>query len=75
MPYPAACSPQAWASGAPLLCMRAMLGLDARDGQVTVDPRLPEAIGRFGVNGLTALGTRWELEAAGRRGHVRLARL
>jgi glycogen debranching enzyme len=52
IPYPTACSPQAWATGAPLLFLRAMLGLDARDGQVTVDPNLPEDVGRFAVTGL-----------------------
>jgi glycogen debranching enzyme len=75
VPYPAACSPQAWASGTPLLCMRAMLGLDARDGRVTVDPRLPDGIGRVSISGLTAFGTRWDVEAAGPRGHVRLSPL
>src|SRR5262249_14731202 len=30
--YPTACSPQAWPAGAPLLSLRSMLGLDARDG-------------------------------------------
>ena len=45
--YPTACSPQAWASGTPLLLIRAMLGLEAIDGQLIVDPAVPEAIGRL----------------------------
>jgi len=45
--YPTACSPQAWASGTPLLLIRAMLGLEAVDGQLIVDPAVPEAIGRL----------------------------
>jgi glycogen debranching enzyme len=45
--YPTACSPQAWASGTPLLLIRAMLGLDAKDGELIVDPAVPEAIGRI----------------------------
>ncbi len=49
VPYPTACSPQAWATGAPLLLLRAMLGLEARDGQVTLDPALPDAIGRVTI--------------------------
>ena len=44
VPYPTACSPQAWATGAPLLLLRTMLGLDARDGKVTIDPHLPDEI-------------------------------
>ncbi len=39
--YPTACSPQAWATGAPLAFIRAMLGLEP-DGS---DPQLPERIG------------------------------
>ncbi|MDQ1562277.1 MAG: hypothetical protein QOE85_1618 [Actinomycetota bacterium] len=71
VPYPTACSPQAWASGAPLLLLRSMLGLEARGGKVTVDPALPERIGRVLVAGLEAFGTRWDVEAVGATGTVR----
>ncbi len=74
VPYPTACSPQAWATGAPLLLLRAMLGLEARDGQVTLDPALPDAIGRVTITGLRAFGTRWDVEAVGRRGTARFSR-
>lgn len=73
VPYPTACSPQAWATGAPLLLLRAMLGLEARDGEVIVDPALPEEIGRVSIRGLRAFGTHWDIEANGRNGRVRLA--
>jgi glycogen debranching enzyme len=42
--YPVACSPQAWAAGAPLLMLQAILGLSARADQNTVtvnQPHLP----------------------------------
>jgi glycogen debranching enzyme len=42
--YPVACSPQAWASGAPFLMLQAMLGVSARgdEGLLTVNqPQLP----------------------------------
>src|SRR5581483_1110154 len=42
--YPTACSPQAWATGAPLLLLRALLGLDVVDGRLLVDPALPSSI-------------------------------
>ena len=74
VPYPTACSPQAWATGAPLLILRSMLGLDARDGEVTLDPNVPEALGRVYIRGLRAFGTRWDVEAIGTRGNVRLSR-
>jgi glycogen debranching enzyme len=72
--YPTACSPQAWASGAPLLCLRSMLGANVRAQQVEVDPCIPDEIGEIVIDGLHALGTRWHIEAIGTNGHVRLAR-
>lgn len=45
--YPTACSPQAWSTGAPLLLIRAMLGLEPMNGHLVVDPVLPETIGRI----------------------------
>ena len=71
MPYPTACSPQAWATGAPLLLVRAMLGLEARDGSLTIDPDLPPEVGPVSIRGLPAFGKRWDIEAAGNDGQVR----
>ena len=73
VPYPTACSPQAWATGAPLLLVRAMLGLEARDGQVMLDPAVPKEIGRVSIRGLRAFGTRWDVEADGEEGSSQLA--
>ena len=42
--YPTACSPQAWSTGAPLLLLRTMLGLEPVDGQLVVDPAVPVSI-------------------------------
>jgi glycogen debranching enzyme len=43
VPYPTSCSPQAWASAAPLLLLRALLGLhpDVPRRTVTLRPALP----------------------------------
>jgi glycogen debranching enzyme len=73
VPYPTACSPQAWATGAPLLLLRSMLGLEASGGRVKVDPAVPGTIGRIRVSGLAAFGTRWDVEAIGAHGHVNLS--
>jgi len=70
VPYPTACSPQAWATGAPLLLVRAMLGLEVRDGKLTVDPHLPDEIGTISITGVPALGERWDVHAEGRSGRV-----
>jgi glycogen debranching enzyme len=43
--YPTACSPQAWSTGAPLLLLRTMLGLEPVDDHLLVDPALPGSIG------------------------------
>jgi glycogen debranching enzyme/putative sterol carrier protein len=48
--YPTACSPQAWATGAPLLFMSTMLGL-APD--IDADPLLPDGIGHLELTGGT----------------------
>ena len=43
--YPTACSPQAWSTGAPLLFLRTMLGLEPIGDRLVVDPALPDGIG------------------------------
>jgi glycogen debranching enzyme len=43
--YPTACSPQAWSTGAPLLLLRTMLGLEPVGEHLVVDPALPSSIG------------------------------
>ncbi len=52
--YPVACIPQAWSAAATFLCIRTMLGLSVgRDGgAVTLDPLLPNGVGRFEAAGL-----------------------
>jgi glycogen debranching enzyme len=39
--YPTACSPQAWATGAPLLLLRVLLGLEPVGDHLLVNPALP----------------------------------
>jgi glycogen debranching enzyme len=45
--YPTACSPQAWATGAPLLLLRALLGLESDGEHLIVDPAIPSPIDRL----------------------------
>ncbi|XXY29241.1 hypothetical protein WMF15_02375 [Sorangium sp. So ce233] len=45
--YPTACSPQAWASGAPLLFLRALLGLEPMGNRLVVDPAVPAELGEI----------------------------
>jgi glycogen debranching enzyme len=64
VPYPVSCSPQAWAAGAAPLLMRAMLGLEAdpERGTLRVAPALPDWLSRVRIDGLEALGRRFDLE-------------
>ena len=66
--YPTACSPQAWASGAPLLFIRTLLGLEPRGDRLTVDASLPPEMEWLEVRGLRG---RWGVvDAVGRRSTV-----
>jgi glycogen debranching enzyme len=47
--YPTACSPQAWSTGAPLLLLRTLLGLEPVDDHLVVDPALPPGLGHLEV--------------------------
>jgi glycogen debranching enzyme len=42
--YPTACSPQAWSTGAPLLFLRTLLGLEPVGGRLLVDPAMPKTL-------------------------------
>jgi glycogen debranching enzyme len=69
--YPTACSPQAWSTGAPLLLLRTMLGLDPVDERLVVDAALPDTIGRVE---LLDIPGRWGRVDAFGRGRVDTAR-
>jgi hypothetical protein len=47
-----------------------MLGLAPRDGELQLDPHVPEEIGRIVLRRLHAFGSEWEVEAAGGEGRV-----
>lgn len=57
--YPTACSPQAWSTGAPLLILRTLLGLEPVADRLLVDPALPTEIAEIQL-----------LDIPGRWGHV-----
>ena len=71
--YPTACSPQAWSTGAPLLFLRTMLGLEPIGDHLIVDPALPVGIGQ--VELLDIRGRWGRIDAFGReRTHITKAR-
>ena len=67
--YPTACSPQAWSTGAPLLLMRTMLGLEPIGDHLVIDPALPVGIGRLE---LLDIPGRWGRVDAFGRGRVQV---
>jgi len=71
VPYPVACSPQAWSAAAPLLLLRTALGLDpdVGAGVVRLDPFLPEGV-ELHVAGIPLGGGALELRARGRHAEV-----
>jgi glycogen debranching enzyme len=55
VPYPVACSPQAWSAGAPFLFLQTMLGLRAHGGRQELEllrPHLPDWLARVNVTNL-----------------------
>ena len=67
--YPTACSPQAWSTGAPLLFLRTMLGLEPLGDHLVVDPALPASVGRLE---LLDIPGRWGRIDAFGRGRVHI---
>ena len=66
--YPAACSPQAWTTGAPFMLLSSLLGLypDAEGSRLTLDyPKLPDWLNTLEINGIQ-VGTH--------RAHLRFTR-
>ena len=53
VPYPTSCSPQAWAAAAPLLLLRALLGLSPNvpDRDLTAAASLPAELGEVHLRG------------------------
>jgi glycogen debranching enzyme len=50
--YPTACSPQAWASGAPLMLVRALLGLEPHHDLLRSDPQLAGSLRSLALEGI-----------------------
>jgi len=69
--YPTSCSPQAWSTGAPLLLLSTMLGLQPSGEHLVVDPALPQQIGRIE---LLDIPGRWGRVDAFGRGRVDVAK-
>src|SRR5262249_41232475 len=67
--YPTACSPQAWSTGAPLLLLRTLLGLEPIGDRLLVDPALPTTLEQLE---LLDIPGRWGRTDAMGRGRIDL---
>jgi glycogen debranching enzyme len=67
IPYPTACSPQAWASAAPVMLFRSLLRYEAHVslGALWMDPVLPEAWGTLHTTNLPVGGGPVTLDVSG----------
>jgi glycogen debranching enzyme len=61
--YPTASSPQAWATGTPLLLLRVMLGLESDGDRIASDPVLPPEISELSLRGIQGGGHREDVVA------------
>jgi len=67
VPYPTSCSPQAWASAAPVMLVRSLLGYgaDVPRGGVWLDPHLPGEWGDLHTENAPLGNTRLTLDVSG----------
>jgi glycogen debranching enzyme len=69
LPYPTACSPQAWASATPVMLVRSLLRYepDVPLGVLWIDPALPERWGTLHTTNLPVGGARVTLDVSASR--------
>ena len=67
VPYPTACSPQAWAATTPIMLVTSLMRYDAHvsRGGVWMDPVLPEAYGSLHITNAPLAGGRITIDIAG----------
>ncbi len=69
IPYPAACSPQAWAAGAAVLLLQVLLGLRPDRRTRTLEAAVPAGaadwLGPARLSGVSAFGRTWDVRLEG----------
>ncbi|HLW17813.1 MAG TPA: glycogen debranching N-terminal domain-containing protein [Actinomycetota bacterium] len=68
--YPTACSPQAWATAAPFLFLKTLLGIGVSDDRLVCDPHIPERLGRIFLHGVHAFGSHYDVTGEATSGKV-----
>lgn len=62
VPYPAACTPQAWAAAAPVELLRALLRLEPMDDILTCNPTLPARLLPLSLRNVHFRGRRYVID-------------
>lgn len=72
VPYPTSCSPQAWASAAPVHLLRTLLRVEPHlpHGRLRVAPALPASFGALLIDDVPLADARISIEAEGETGRV-----
>jgi glycogen debranching enzyme len=72
VPYPRACSPQAWAAATPVHLVRTMLRFDPQvpQGIISLAPVLPRDFGRLHMQNILIAGHYVSIDAAADRAHI-----
>ncbi|MBU8865650.1 amylo-alpha-1,6-glucosidase [Paenarthrobacter aromaticivorans] len=67
VPYPTACSPQAWAATTPILLLKSLMGYyaDVARGSLWMDPVLPESYGGLHITNAPMAGSRITIDISG----------
>ncbi|BCW05909.1 glycogen debranching N-terminal domain-containing protein [Arthrobacter sp. NtRootA1] len=67
VPYPTACSPQAWAATTPILLVKSLMGYyaDVARGSLWMDPVLPESYGGLHITNAPMAGSRITIDISG----------
>jgi len=72
VPYPTACSPQAWAATTPILPVRSLMGYhpDISRGGLWMDPALPESYGDLHITNAPMAGGRITIDISGSKATI-----
>ncbi|WP_066285330.1 amylo-alpha-1,6-glucosidase [Arthrobacter sp. B6] len=67
IPYPTACSPQAWAATTPIMLIKSLMGYypDVALGGLWMEPVLPESYGELHISNAPMAGSRISIDVSG----------
>lgn len=73
VPYPAACSPQAWAAAAPMALLSTLLRLEPDGDELRCAPELPERLTPLALRNVNYRGSQYDVEVNSEGSRIRAA--